>query len=421
MAHSGLALRFLHLVFFFANWRALHLYNTYVLRVPTKRLHFGEKSRRLCSIQHAEDNPGHAMARTHPHPKSIAWIRHYTTPPIPPTAIKALPLFPSTSARYRNSSHFGLGLGYGILVLKSAWPKENWKLRHSHYLFALQPTQVPILFTQATFASEDAIFASGHEHTKDGRLLGVKGCFNPPMGIWQLTLPTLQLSPLGTKLTCTTSKLTPPNRSCHSPRVLYDANHTPIKLFWFLNPIGGAHASCVSLEFRDLVTGTNNVLVDTIVEPTPSNDFPGLYPEYNMPSSPFLHRADRTYTEDEGSSSDEEDSHEDGKETEIPAAPTLTSHLANSVWRGITNQSSMDNSPSPPSPTSPLQSQSPTPPPQSPPEQIASNLSLTPPPSSIWGYAGKLKDSDAVAAFTKVSISPLTDTTTSLSATRESR
>ncbi|KAG2157358.1 regulator of Vps4 activity in the MVB pathway-domain-containing protein [Suillus clintonianus] len=108
--------------------------------------------------------------------------------------------------------------------------------------------------------------------------------------------------------------------------------------------------------------------------------------------------------EDEESSSDEEDSHEDGNETETPAAPTLTSRLANSVWRGITNQSSMDNSPSPPSPTSPLQSQSPTPPPpQSPPEQIASNLPLTPPPSSIWGYAGKLKDSDTVAAFTKVS------------------
>ncbi|KAG1727230.1 hypothetical protein EDB19DRAFT_1750738 [Suillus lakei] len=65
------------------------------------------------------------------------------------------------------------------------------------------------------------------------------------MGIWQLTLPTLE-GTLGTKLLCAASKLTPPHRSCCSPRVLYDHNHTPIKLFWFSNPIGGAHASCVS-------------------------------------------------------------------------------------------------------------------------------------------------------------------------------
>lgn len=108
--------------------------------------------------------------------------------------------------------------------------------------------------------------------------------------------------------------------------------------------------------------------------------------------------------EEEDSSSDEEGSHEDGNETETPAAPTLTSRLANTVWRGITNQSSMDDSPSPPSPTSPLQPQSPpVTHPQSPPEQITSKPSLSPPPASIWGYAGKLKDSDTIAAFAKVS------------------
>lgn len=115
--------------------------------------------------------------------------------------------------------------------------------------------------------------------------------------------------------------------------------------------------------------------------------------------------------EEEDSSSDEEGSHEDGNETETPAAPTLTSRLANTVWRGITNQSSMDDSPSPPSPISPLQSTSPLQPqspplphsPQSLPEQITSNPSLSSPPASIWGYAGKLKDSDTVAAFAKVS------------------
>ncbi|KAG2137878.1 Alpha/Beta hydrolase protein [Suillus bovinus] len=156
-------------------------------------------------------------------------------------------------------------------------------------LVALQPTtQSPILFAQATFATEDTIFATGHEQTKDGRILGAKGCFNRPMGIWQLTLSKTSLgSP-------SASRLTPETRSCRSPRVLFH-NNQPINLFWFSNPIGGPHASCVSLESRDLLTGTNTVLVPTVFEPTPSDDFPGLYTEYNMPASPFLRRTDRVY------------------------------------------------------------------------------------------------------------------------------
>lgn len=146
----------------------------------------------------------------------------------------------------------------------------------------------PILFAQATFATEDTIFASGHEYTTDGRLLGAKGCFNRPMGIWQLTLPKGSLG------SSSASRITPPNRSCRSPRVLFHDNQ-PIKLFWFSNPIGGPHASCVSLESRDLTTGINTVLVPTVFEPTTPNGFPGLYTEYNMPTSPFLRFADRVY------------------------------------------------------------------------------------------------------------------------------
>ncbi|KAG1777970.1 hypothetical protein EV702DRAFT_968848 [Suillus placidus] len=152
-------------------------------------------------------------------------------------------------------------------------------------LLALTPG---VLFAQATFATEDTIFATGREYTKDGRLLGAKGCFNRPMAIWQLTLPK------GSLASPSASRLTPKERSCRSPRVLFHDNQ-PIKLFWFSNPIGGPHASCVSLESRDLLTGTNTVLVHTVFEPTPSNDFPGLYTEYNMPTSPFLRRADRVY------------------------------------------------------------------------------------------------------------------------------
>ncbi|KAG1744589.1 Alpha/Beta hydrolase protein [Suillus paluster] len=161
-----------------------------------------------------------------------------------------------------------------------------------------QPTQVPVLFGQATFATEDVIFATGHDHTKDGRLLGVKGCFNRPMGIWELRLPesaSLHGTPFGTTISCNSLRLTPPERSCRSPRVFFADNQTPYKLFWFSNPVGGAHASCVSLESRDLITGTHKVLVDTVMEPAPENNFPGLYTEYNIPSSPFLRRGDNVF------------------------------------------------------------------------------------------------------------------------------
>ncbi|KAG1733834.1 hypothetical protein EDB19DRAFT_1639397, partial [Suillus lakei] len=142
------------------------------------------------------------------------------------------------------------------------------------------------LFAQATFAAEDTIFSSGHEHTKDSHLLGVKGCSNRPMGIWQLTLSTFEGS-LCSRLPWTASRLTSRNQSCHSPRVLYDANRTPISLFWFSNPIDVAHASCVSLESCDILTGTNDVLVDTVFEPT---QFIAYRQPHRQPQHPQLHR-----------------------------------------------------------------------------------------------------------------------------------
>ncbi|KIJ59199.1 hypothetical protein HYDPIDRAFT_118790 [Hydnomerulius pinastri MD-312] len=114
-------------------------------------------------------------------------------------------------------------------------------------------------------------------------------------------------------------------------------------------------------------------------------------------------------TEEEEEETEEEsgEEHDDGNETETPAAPTLTSRLANTVWRGITNQSSMeDEMPSPPSPSSPSRSRSPSPPPPKDPyAEKPLPVPSTPPPTqqtSIWGYAGKLKDSDTVATFAKV-------------------
>ncbi|KAI6040636.1 regulator of Vps4 activity in the MVB pathway-domain-containing protein [Pisolithus marmoratus] len=91
-----------------------------------------------------------------------------------------------------------------------------------------------------------------------------------------------------------------------------------------------------------------------------------------------------------------ESEHDDGNETETPGAKSLTSVLANTVWRGITNQSSMDDEiPSPPTPSSPL--------PPAMVEEEKQQSSVQPVQTALWSYAGKLKDSDTIAAFSKVS------------------
>ncbi|KAI5983056.1 regulator of Vps4 activity in the MVB pathway-domain-containing protein [Pisolithus albus] len=103
-------------------------------------------------------------------------------------------------------------------------------------------------------------------------------------------------------------------------------------------------------------------------------------------------------TEERHEESDEETTegeseHDDGNETETPGAKSLTSMLANTVWRGITNQSSMDDEiPSPPTPSSPALQ-----------EEERQQSSVQPVQTALWNYAGKLKDSDTIAAFSKVS------------------
>ena len=101
-------------------------------------------------------------------------------------------------------------------------------------------------------------------------------------------------------------------------------------------------------------------------------------------------------TDSDDEETEVEDVHDDGNETETPAAESLTSRLATTVWRGITNQSSMDDEiPSPPTPPSGLPSSSPKDEPKPLPTQPAQ--------TKLWDYAGKLKNSDTVAAFSKVS------------------
>ncbi|KAI0831488.1 regulator of Vps4 activity in the MVB pathway-domain-containing protein [Trametes gibbosa] len=107
--------------------------------------------------------------------------------------------------------------------------------------------------------------------------------------------------------------------------------------------------------------------------------------------------------------SDEEFSDED--EHEKPAqgnGSNLTSRFANTVWRGITNQSAMDSpSPSPSPGSSPLASPQPSlstsqSAPAVPPKDTVVNAAARG-RSMLFGYAEKLKDSDAAATLAKVS------------------
>ncbi|KAF7978141.1 hypothetical protein HWV62_17464 [Athelia sp. TMB] len=127
----------------------------------------------------------------------------------------------------------------------------------------------------------------------------------------------------------------------------------------------------------------------------------------------FTNKASTPAADEDISSS--EDGRDDGNETETPqylAAPGLTSRLANTVWRGITNQEA-EGLPSPVSasspassvPSSPGGSPSPTGSPYKVPLELSPETLAAPtsPPPNIWEYAGKLKDSNAAASIAKVS------------------
>ena len=112
------------------------------------------------------------------------------------------------------------------------------------------------------------------------------------------------------------------------------------------------------------------------------------------------------------SSEEHTDSETSDEETEHEAHPngqpnTFTARLANSVWRGISNESAMEAPPSPTTPTSPMPPspvQSPLPRPlPPPPSEMPEGGNPSAGPSKFWGYAEKLKDSDAAATLAKVS------------------
>lgn len=99
-----------------------------------------------------------------------------------------------------------------------------------------------------------------------------------------------------------------------------------------------------------------------------------------------------------------EEYYDDGNETETLQevdSSGLTARLTNSIWRGITNQTSMEAPPSPMTPVTPtISSMNPSPTlHQTPLEQPSASLTTS--GQGVWGYAEKLKGSDAAASLAK--------------------
>jgi len=126
----------------------------------------------------------------------------------------------------------------------------------------------------------------------------------------------------------------------------------------------------------------------------------------------FTNQADSPEHSDEESDNlfwdDSDEEVDDGNDTETPdkdmdsvQSNSLTSRIANTVWRGITNQSSMEPPPSPIIDASPQMSSS-SPISESSSSSIQSQETSNSSSSNLWAYTEKLKGSDTVAALSKM-------------------
>jgi hypothetical protein len=139
------------------------------------------------------------------------------------------------------------------------------------------PDQPFTFFVQAAFASKNDVFAIGYEYARDGRMLGIKGCFGRPVDLWRITLSYTDQG-----LSCKARRLTASDRSCRSPRVWKDT------VFWISNDIGSGHASCASLHSYNIEKDEIKLLVDTVWEPSQADGFPGLWPAPTLAPNSFL-------------------------------------------------------------------------------------------------------------------------------------
>ena len=105
-----------------------------------------------------------------------------------------------------------------------------------------------------------------------GRLLGLRGCYNRPQGIWELQLPDLSRQNSPMELTVT-AKLGAEDRSGRCPQLTPSGS----SVTWISNQVGDAHSSCTALHLMSLSSGKIETLVNIVWEPLHKGGFPGLY------------------------------------------------------------------------------------------------------------------------------------------------
>jgi len=134
-------------------------------------------------------------------------------------------------------------------------------------------------------------------------MLGIKGCFNRPFGVWELRLEAQSEDVDATTddkkrdlIICSVRKISDTN-SGRSPRILQEG--TKNTLYWFSSAAGGPHVSTTSLHSLDIrsldaippeISSRTRTMVP-ILE-APGSDFPGLYPSFSLLIRPFLQQKD---------------------------------------------------------------------------------------------------------------------------------
>ncbi len=204
-------------------------------------------------------------------------------------------------AKYRYKPTLGEGFNGKkqphLFLLRWNPPTQTDLSNLTPLLYEVDLEKNKILFGQGVFSSsqeEDIIYATGYEYTPNGRLLGIKGCFNRPFGIWELHLQTHSNDDKDEKkrdlIISSAHKISDTNSS-RSPRILQEGSKGI--LYWLSSDAGGPHISTASLHSLDL-SSSKGVSPRTVL-PVPKvvgTDFPGFYPPFNLCTRAFLQPED---------------------------------------------------------------------------------------------------------------------------------
>ncbi|KAI0692386.1 regulator of Vps4 activity in the MVB pathway-domain-containing protein [Cytidiella melzeri] len=115
----------------------------------------------------------------------------------------------------------------------------------------------------------------------------------------------------------------------------------------------------------------------------------------STPASKPIPEAQEDTDEEESDESDEDDDDDDKPIVPPSQRSTLSSRLATSVWKGITNQSAVEPSHPPTASPGPTQ--------ETLPESQTEEVPAAQRASALWNYATKMRDSDTAATLAKVS------------------